>query len=485
MAEKIKERIRENLRRHQEGKKEASVHSADIPDSTGGLTFVSLIKKIPILGYLTERFFGPARKQTGTPESHIGRGDIAVDRMVGSDYGIFVQMLRNEGFKGKIKGYIFKVIGFYAWWQSQINREMLKLIEDAKKQINTLYQNDDEIRGMAHVALQNDDEIRGMAHVALEKTEGFQNSLDSATGKIFETINELNENIKHLHQIYRDDIANLQVSLGSLSVKTNELVKEVEGYRMESAYLDKKLGIINYELKRHGALKSDDLIRDLPRIDLDGIRYLSFENKYRGSRSDIKKRQKQYLEFVLKAGDNSKGNFILDVGCGRGEFLELMADNGIPAKGIDTNEGMIETCKNMGLDVHREDALRFMNTIPDNCLIGVTAFQVVEHLPVEYLREFIKSCFYKIKDNGVVILETVNPYSFVAMKYFWMDLSHVRPIPPETLKFLVDMAGFRNIEVKFSTPVPENLTLKGSDYNTKLLNDLLFGYQDYAVIGWK
>ncbi|MEW6003024.1 MAG: methyltransferase domain-containing protein, partial [Nitrospirota bacterium] len=335
----------------------------------------------------------------------------------------------------------------------------------------------------------SDEEIRGLATLSLEKIENYQGSLNATAERIFETINELRGNIRHLHEMDREIIDNFRTSfeksLKVLKDETKEITEILKTYKRENAYLDRKLSIINQELKKYGAIKSEELVKDLPKISLNEMRYLSFENKYRGSREDIKERQRQYVKYVAMAKEDTKGNFLLDIGCGRGEFLELMAENGIPAKGIDTNEGMVEICTNMGFDAHKGDALEFLNAVPDNSLIGITAFQVVEHLPVEYLQELIKSCFYKIKNKGIIILETVNPYSVIAMRHFWMDLSHVRPIAPETLKFLADTAGFRNIEIKSSSPVPEDLKLRGGNYNTQLLNDLLFGDQDYAVIAWK
>jgi SAM-dependent methyltransferase len=511
-TEKIKERIMENLRRSSGGKEPAppvvAPHSAsgNRRKALGslesflwnfGTKFAGVIKKIPLLNLLSEKvYFRLVRKQTMTPAGSSGNehppvvDPLNIEAML--NYDVFVRMLEHEGFKGKVKRSIFKLIAFYALWQSRINRELLNLMEENKKQINTLYQNDDSIRGAAHLSLEkiealnkNDEEIRGMAKLGLEKIEQFQDSTNAATGRIFDNIGDLSNNFRHLHQIDMEAMSKLRATLNSVTVQLTELVERMDGYKMESAYLDRKLGIINHELKQHGTIKTEELQRDLPKIDLDEMRYLSFENKYRGSKKDIKERQRQYVDLVAKAREQSRGDFVLDIGCGRGEFLEIMAEKSIPAKGVDTNEGMIETCKAMGLDVHKGDALEFLNTLPDNSLIGITAFQVVEHLPVEYLQSFIKSCFYKIKNNGVIILETVNPYSVLAMKFFWMDLSHVRPIPPETLKFLLDTAGFRNLGITFTSPVPEDLKLKGSNADTKVLNDLLFGDQDYAVIGWK
>jgi len=284
---------------------------------------------------------------------------------------------------------------------------------------------------------------------------------------------------------FKDEISTYHQELMDLSHLYHELNRNYINYRQEVAYLSKKLRLINNELKDIYAICKDEAGKRIAKINVDSYKYSAFENLYRGSRNEIKERQRQYVNYIRKAYEKSQGDYLLDVGCGRGEFLELLKEINIPAAGIDINDAMIEECRKYGLNVKVSDIPEYLNNTPNNSLIGISAFQVVEHLPVDYLSEFINLSFQKIKEGGVIILETINPSTLMAMKYFWMDLSHVRPIPGETLKFLTENAGFRDISIKFSSPVPDQFKLTGDDDNIKKLNEMLFGYQDYTVAGWR
>ena len=173
------------------------------------------------------------------------------------------------------------------------------------------------------------------------------------------------------------------------------------------------------------------------------------------------------------------------MGCGRGEFLKLLKEHEIPARGVDPERSMVAVCQKQRIGVILGDALKYLRTLPNDSLIGATAFQVVEHLPTGYLIEFVKAARTKTASEEIIILETVNSNSLARLMNFYLDFTHKNPIPSQTLKFLVEAAGYREVSVLYSSPIPDNLKLQGSDDNTQKLNRLLFGPQDYAVIGKK
>jgi SAM-dependent methyltransferase len=228
---------------------------------------------------------------------------------------------------------------------------------------------------------------------------------------------------------------------------------------------------------------------------LDSYKYVGFEDQFRGSREDISARLESYLPAFAGAVD------VLDVGCGRGEFLELLARAGIRAKGIDLNHEMAELCRSRGLDVTEADAVGYLSTLPDASLGGIFAAQVVEHLQPAYLLRFLELAFHKVRPGGRIVLETLNPACWVAFfDSYIRDITHVWPLHPETLKYLVLASGFSRADLEYRSPVaadnrlqrvalPEGADVTLTDLaetfnaNVEKLNSRLFTYLDYAVIG--
>ena len=211
--------------------------------------------------------------------------------------------------------------------------------------------------------------------------------------------------------------------------------------------------------------------------------YLSFEETFRGSEADIRRRQTRDVERF-----RSVHGPVADLGCGRGEFLSVLASAGIPALGCDANPLMVERARAGGLDVQRADLFSWLASRPDGSLGGITAFQVVEHLPPESLFRLVDLAAAKLSDGGVLLLETVNPESVFAMKWFWMDLSHVRPVPGPSLAHLLQSAGFRDVVIDYRSPVPEGDRIPDPAAGSAELAPvarLLFAPQDIAVIGTK
>jgi SAM-dependent methyltransferase len=203
--------------------------------------------------------------------------------------------------------------------------------------------------------------------------------------------------------------------------------------------------------------------------------YLRFEDSQRGPETLIRDRQRAYLPDISAASDRcGKDAKALDLGCGRGEFLELCREAGVPAEGVDSNGAMVARCREKGLEARQGDLLSALADLRDESLAGVTAFQVVEHLPPPVLVRFIRSAALKLKPGGVIILETINPACPEAMLNFWMDLTHERPLMPATLRFLVKEAGFRDVQVRYASPAERPGDPDGREPSR---------FQDYAVIG--
>ena len=218
--------------------------------------------------------------------------------------------------------------------------------------------------------------------------------------------------------------------------------------------------------------------------------YYNFELRHRGSPEAIQKRQESYLPYFQNCRQ------VLDIGCGRGEFVALLRDHGIDASGVDIDVEMVAHSQADGLPVVQADGLEHLQTLPDDSLDGVFMAQVIEHLTPVQVVQLLQKCYQKLSPNGVVVVETINPTCvFAFFQYYLMDPSHVHPWHPDTVRFLLEDAGFWEIDIKFLSSVPEDQQLTiapvgGFDVgqvaimnqNADRLNALLFGFQDYAAV---
>ncbi len=166
--------------------------------------------------------------------------------------------------------------------------------------------------------------------------------------------------------------------------------------------------------------------------------YVAFEQLFRGPVERVAELQRPYLTLLA---DHEP---VLDVGCGRGEFLELLAGEGIAARGVDSDAGMVARCRALGLDVEQGDANEHLAGLPDGSLGAIFSAQVIEHLPHEHLRRLLELSLRKLAPGGLFIAETVNPHRISSLKTFWVDLTHQHPIFPEVALAICAIAGFRS-----------------------------------------
>jgi SAM-dependent methyltransferase len=209
--------------------------------------------------------------------------------------------------------------------------------------------------------------------------------------------------------------------------------------------------------------------------------YAEFEEHFRGSEDEIRSRQRS--DAALFRGAPGP---VADLGCGRGEFLEALAAAGATGIGCDANPVMAARAREKGLAVDAADLFAWLGAKGDGSLGGITAFQVVEHLPPAALFDLVELAARKLAAGGRVLFETVNPESVYAMRWFWMDLTHVRPVPAPSLAQLLTASGFKDVRIDFRSPVPEGEALPSEtakDARFAPVARLLFAPQDYAVTG--
>jgi len=214
----------------------------------------------------------------------------------------------------------------------------------------------------------------------------------------------------------------------------------------------RRLGLLLEEARKRlpAPLDQEQLATFAGEVDhlLDAM-YVTFEDRFRGDRADIKQRVTVYLPVIEKAGVGAPETPIVDLGCGRGEWLELLKERGFTARGVDLNRIMVNECRERGFEVVESDALRYLREQPDGSLGAVTGMHIIEHLPLNTLVALLDETLRALRPGGVAIFETPNPENLVVGACnFYMDPTHRNPMPPMMTRFLVEARGFVRVEIR-------------------------------------
>src|SRR3954452_13764272 len=274
--------------------------------------------------------------------------------------------------------------------------------------------------------------------------------------------------------------------------------QKLDRYRREARDLLGSLGAALATVRAAPAAPPPEIVETIARAH-DEHGYLELERRYRGTESEIRERIAAYLPYWqgLPAGAP-----VLDLGCGRGEALALLRDHGIPGRGVDSSERMVQLCRERGLEAEAGDLFGVLAGVEEGSLGGVMSFHVIEHLPAASLDRLVRLAYRALRPGGVLILETPNPLSVVvAARNFWLDPTHVRPVHPESLKLMYELAGFDPVEHLDLRPFPASQRLPEIDLATvpadqrpladqvnrlrDRLDEVLFGYQDFGMVGRK
>ena len=219
-------------------------------------------------------------------------------------------------------------------------------------------------------------------------------------------------------------------------------------------------------------------------------RYVAFGNRYRGTPEEVRDRLRRYVELLRDLSP------VVDLGCGRGELLELLAAAGVAGRGVEHNAALVSECRGRGLDVVQADLLDALRECPAGSLGSVFASHVAEHLPPPALLELLRGAHRALRPGGLLVLETPNPRSVVGfLEVYNRDLTHERPLHPETLAFLAAAEGFTDVRVEERSPVDAASRLQAVpadglpgaaatalNENVARLNALLYGPQEYALL---
>jgi O-antigen chain-terminating methyltransferase len=213
--------------------------------------------------------------------------------------------------------------------------------------------------------------------------------------------------------------------------------------------------------------------------------YAALENQFRGTREEIHNKLKVYLPLIEEAKVGTQEAPILDIGCGRGEWLELMREHGDVARGIDINRVTLDECRARGLEVREKDAIAYLRSLPDASLGAVTGFHIIEHLPFEMLVELFTETARVLKPGGLVIFETPNPQNVIVGSYtFYLDPTHRHPLPSALVKFLAEFQGLYQVRIMNLHPRAEQARVESSELAERF-NNYFYSSQDYSIVGYK
>ncbi len=302
----------------------------------------------------------------------------------------------------------------------------------------------------------------------------------------------IKKTVRKLLYFYMKHVTDQQVIFNANAVRSlNDLRDYCKALELEKNELSKKLDNM-YTVQ-------NELVSRLERLEFaknkdanNGFSeklcydYNNFEEAYRGSFEDIKERQKQYVEY-FKGRKN-----VIDIGCGRGEFLTLLKESGVGGFGIDLVKKNIEHCLDNGLNVMLGNGVDYLKGLSDESVDGIFAAQVIEHMNTDVLISLIESAYEKLVPGACMVLETLNPQCLmIYAECMYLDPTHSTPVHPETVRFFLKNAGFEDIEIKYFSPTDESFrlpTLSGypeADKSIGMINHLLFGCREYAVIARK
>ena len=284
-------------------------------------------------------------------------------------------------------------------------------------------------------------------------------------------------------------VAVLSDRLESTERDRDTLEQAVEAFAARIAELDERLSRVQRLAEAHRAPAPGAPTAAAPPGSMShpDPAYVHVEAHMRGDEPTIRERQRSYVDLFA-----SDGEPILDLGCGRGEFLELLRDSGRVGRGVDRASENVRRCRDKGLDVVEGDALEYLACLVDQSLGGVFSAQFIEHVTPEYFVALVRACFSKLRPGATLLLETINADSLATLPTFYADPTHTWPIPPGTAKLVLEACGFAPVEIRYTSAFPPEARLQPSAEETPLaqrfddavakLNQVLFGAREYAVI---
>ena len=415
-------------------------------------------------------------KQVADELAHLSAQTAALGEQSASQQRTIESVLQQQQILGDVHDLARKQ---FAGELAEISAQAIALEEEAAAQQQTIALLTNQQQVLAQQQIELKVELRAVIESRLSATEQL---LEEQTRQALIRHDEVNQRFDERAQQLLE--GQTQIS-GQLQEEIQKLLKEQRQTRTELLMQERRLGLLLDTLREQSQDPSHQplskVIADEEEHLLDPL-YASFEDRFRGPREEVKKRLQVYLPILKDAGVVTD---VLDIGCGRGEWLELLEYETIEGRGVDHNRVFVEQCRQAGLDVVEEDALAYLRGLPDESLNVITSFHLVEHLPFESLIKLLDEMIRTLRSGGLLILETPNPENFMVGSFsFYADPTHRNPIPSATLQFLLESRGLSRVEVMKLRPWDE-ARIEGESEIIKRFNEYFYSAPDYGITGWK
>ncbi|MCD7890656.1 MAG: class I SAM-dependent methyltransferase [Ruminococcus sp.] len=393
----------------------------------------------------------------------------------------YLQNVKNQGgIKGSLKRLLFR--GIFAGFET-VDQD----VKDCHAEIDDCHRRIEEMENMLSIFAENNTKLLSEASKTADGLEGAEKRLDSRIDTIANAHGELSTLTNALHE----NFTSLSVNVRNSNSILERLSSDTEMSKVKLREIEREMKKISAAPVSAAAETAQLSETEKPDTDSDyeAIDYFDFENHFRGSIESIKNAQKSYLKYF------ENKSHVLDIGCGRGEFLSLLKENNINAEGVDIYAPYADYCQMQGLAAVCCDGTEYLASLDG--VDGIFVGQVVEHLRPNEIIRLCNTAYERLTEGGCIVIETPNPTSLaIYTNAFYIDPSHVKPVHPLTMKYYLECAGFKNIEkiyTESSKPpysIPElkcSSAENGEEFNRamKTVSDIIFGSQDYAIIAVK
>ncbi|MBA2732999.1 MAG: methyltransferase domain-containing protein [Acidobacteria bacterium] len=420
--------------------------------------------RVPVFGYLLEMIVAVARlpvmiRSQRQFESHtLAQQEVLASRLNQLSDTIF-----------QVSGTVFQVMDSFS-------RELAQGLSEASQGTSEVSQGLSEIsQGLSEVSQEVLEISQGLSEVSQAISEVSQGLSEVSRGSlsVSRQASKVSEEQRKFAELQHQQVAGLFREQQETVERLKKLKEELKA-RLASPQTMAGNNLILPQQMADGKTSADEA-----RARLDNL-FALFADEFRGQREVVKEGFRFYLPLLKAAGIK---NDILDIGCGRGEWLELLKEEGFDGRGVEINRVLAEQSRSRGLEVMEEDARAYLRGLPDESLNAVTGFHFIEHLSFETLIEVLDEIARTLRPDGFVIFETPNPKNLVVGACnFYSDPTHLKPLFPETVRFILGNQGFTDVQIEYVNPVGGS-PFKDESESSRALDSWFFSPRDFAVIG--